>query len=79
MNILFAGKTGFDYNRTKVLYEGLVKMQDVNVQVFKLKSKQNFNKQEFAELTKDIDFIYVPPFRFTDARFFKKQTKRAFS
>ncbi len=75
MNILFAGKTGFDYNRTQVLYEGLKKMQNVNVQIFKLKSKRNFNKQEFAEITKDIDFIYVPPFRFTDARFFKKQTK----
>ncbi|NPA44381.1 MAG: hypothetical protein GXO49_02500, partial [Chlorobi bacterium] len=56
MNILFAGKTGFDYNRTQVLYEGLKRMQDVNVQIFKLKSKRNFNKQEFAEITKDIDF-----------------------
>jgi len=75
MNILFAGKTGFDYNRTKILYEGLKKMQDTSVQIFKLKSRKKFNKQKFAEITKDVDFIYVPPFRFTDARFFKKQTK----
>lgn len=75
MNILFAGKTGFDYNRTKVLSEGLRKMQDVNVKVFVLKSKRNFNKQEFEEISKDIDFIYIPPFRFRDSGFFRKQTK----
>jgi len=75
MNILFAGKAGFDYNRTKVLYEGLIKMQNINVQIFKLKSKTKFDKQKFAEITKNIDFIYVPPFRFRDAGFFKKHTK----
>lgn len=75
MNILFAAKTGFDYNRTKVLYDGLKKMQNINVQLFKLPSKRNFNQKEFAKITKNIDFIYIPPFRFSDARFFRKQTK----
>ena len=74
MKILFAGKTGFDYNRTKILYNGLKKIKDVDISVFKLESKSNFDIENFKKITKDVDFIYVPPFRFTDARFIYKQT-----
>ena len=74
MNILFAGKTGFEYNRTQVIYKGLKQLSGINVQIFKLRSKRQFNKKEFNELYKNIDCIYIPPFRFSDARFLKKQT-----
>lgn len=76
MNILFTGKTDFNYNRVRVLIAGLRKLKDVSLTVFPIDSRRNFDKKKFAELQEKADFIYIPPFRHRDVTFIRKQTKK---
>lgn len=72
MKILFTGKTDFKYNRTTILVEGLKKIKEIELILYSFKSKRHFNKSEFKSIAKDVDFIYIPPFRHTDVSFIKR-------
>lgn len=76
MNILFTGKTDFDYNRVRVLMAGLRKLKDVSLTVFPINSHRNFDREKFSELQDKADVIYIPPFRHRDVTFIRKHTKK---
>ncbi|MDC0176783.1 glycosyltransferase [Polaribacter sp.] len=72
MKILFTGKDDFNYNRVRVLLAGLKERSDVEVEFFPITKRKNFDKKKFIELQKEVDFIYIPPFRHHDVKFIKK-------
>ncbi len=76
LNILFTGKSDFEYNRVKILLAGLHQLDQVNVAIFPIKSRKTFDKQRFLELDAEADFIYIPPFRHRDVSFIKKITTK---
>ncbi|PTB94027.1 hypothetical protein C9994_12500 [Marivirga lumbricoides] len=72
MKILFTGKSDFQYNRVKVLTEGLKKLDNVELLFYPIINRKKFNKEKFLELEKKVDFIYIPPFRHRDVSFIRK-------
>lgn len=76
MKILFVGKINLDYNRVRVLINGLKKREDVEVRLYEFKKRSDFDKAYFSKLEKDVDFIYVPPFRHQDIKLIKKHTSK---
>ncbi|SHH90486.1 glycosyltransferase [Wenyingzhuangia marina] len=76
MKILFVGKINLDYNRVRVLINGLKKREDVEVRSYEFKKRSSFDKAHFLELEKDVDYIYVPPFRHQDIKLIKKYTSK---
>lgn len=72
MKILFTGKSDFQYNRVKVLTEGLKKLEGIDLIFFPIINRKNFDKQKFREAEKSADFIYIPPFRHRDVAYIKK-------
>jgi glycosyltransferase involved in cell wall biosynthesis len=76
MNILFAAKQGFSYNRTLTLWNGLETLDNVNLRKFEIISKNHFDFVAFNEAADWADFIYIPPFRHSDARFLYGKTKK---
>lgn len=76
MKILFTGKTDFKYNRVRVLLAGLKQLKDIEIEVFPIKSRKDFNKTAFLKAQEDADFIYIPPFRHRDVGFIKKLTNK---
>lgn len=76
MNILFTGKTDFEYNRVKILIDGLNKLEEVELTVYPIKNRKQFDYAYFKELQSKADFIYVPPFRHRDVAFIKKLTDK---
>jgi|SaaInl85LU_5_DNA_1037374.scaffolds.fasta_scaffold15484_2 glycosyltransferase involved in cell wall biosynthesis len=76
MKILFVGKIHLDYNRVRVLINGLKKRDDIEVRLYEFKKRRDFDKAYFSTLEKDVDFIYVPPFRHQDIKLIKKHTSK---
>jgi glycosyltransferase involved in cell wall biosynthesis len=76
MIILFAGKYTGEYNRDKIILEGLKKRIDVEIIEYKFSKKKNFNKLEFKELSKRSDVIYCPSFSHKYVRLIKKNTSK---
>lgn len=76
MKILFVGKVNLEYNRVRVLINGLKKRNDVEVRLYEFKKRSSFDKNYFKELEKDVDYIYVPPFRHQDIKLIKKHTNK---
>lgn len=72
MTILFTGKSDFKYNRVRVLHEGLKKTKGVEVLLFPITNRKNFDRAAFAEMEARADVIYIPPFRHRDVAFIKK-------
>jgi glycosyltransferase involved in cell wall biosynthesis len=76
MKILLTGKTDFEYNRVRVLTDGLKKLEDVTLLFYRIPSHRKFDKQAFALLEKQADFVYVPPFRHRDVSLIRRLTKK---
>lgn len=74
MNILFAGKSDFKYNRVKVLLSGLKKLHDVKLDFFSIPKRSGFDKSNFKLKAEWADYIFVPPFRHKDVSFIKRHT-----
>lgn len=72
MKILFVGKINLNYNRVKVLINGLKKRDDVKVYLYEFKKRSKFDKKTFLKLEKEVDYIYVPPFRHQDIKLIKR-------
>lgn len=70
--ILFVGDYDKDYNRTQIILTGL---NAIGVEVIHLcfkRNKRNSNKKLIQELSKDVDFVFLPSFTHLDVKFVKK-------
>lgn len=76
MNILFCGKTDFNYNRVRVLRTGLAKLENVEIRLQPIKKRKNYLKEGFTENEQWADVLYIPPFRHRDVSFIKKLSKK---
>lgn len=75
MQILFAAKAGFDYNRTYVLAEGL-KALGVDLVFYKIPERRAKYGHELAALAQKADAVYVPPFRHRDLAFVRRYVRK---
>lgn len=78
MKILVAGKYNPEYNRTKILLDGLKQLDGVEVVEMPFAKKKNFDAKAFAQHEANCDFIYSPPFSHKFVRFLKKKTNKPF-
>lgn len=76
MKILFAGKYNPEYNRTKIILEGLKQLPDVEVIEMPFAKKKEFNQKAFEKIEQEIDFIFCPAFSHKYVRFLKKRTTK---
>ena len=76
MTILFAGKKGFEYNRTKVLIAGLKQLKGVTVLEYEFGTKNESIARELIKRSAEADFVMVPSFRHSDVKFVKKYTQK---
>lgn len=76
ISILVAGKKGLSYNRTRVLIQGLEKLEEVKVSSFEFGKKNGETGNKLNELSADVDYILVPAFRHTDVKFVKKYSNK---
>ncbi len=76
MIILFAGKYTGEYNRDKIILEGLQKRNDVKIIEYKFNRKKDFNREKFSFLNKQCDIIYCPCFSHKFVRLIKKNTTK---
>ncbi len=75
MKILFCGKDKFSYHRTRVLIEGLKKIENVSCSTFSISARDASNAQKLKELSIDVDYVIVPAFRHKDVRWVKKNSQ----
>ena len=76
MIILFAGKFTGEYNRDKIILEGLKKRNDVTIIEYKFNRKKDFSREKFIRLNERCDVIYCPSFSHKLVRFIKKKTTK---
>jgi len=76
IKILFVGKTNLNYNRVQVLISGLQKRNDFEIYIYEFKKRSAFDKVHFSKLEKEVDYIYVPPFRHQDIKLIKRLTSK---
>ncbi len=76
LNILFTGKSDFEYNRVKILLEGLKQLDGIKLEIYPISSRKSFDKQLFQQHQVDANFVYIPPFRHRDVSFIKKYTNK---
>ncbi|MBK21363.1 MAG: hypothetical protein CMP63_03460 [Flavobacteriales bacterium] len=76
MIILFAGKYTGEYNRDKIIFEGLQKRNDVKIIEYKFNRKKDFNREKFSTLNKQCDIIYCPCFSHKFVRLIKKNATK---
>jgi len=76
MKILFTGKSKLDYNRVKVIKAGLEQIPEVEVIELVLRKGSSAQIKELKQLDKEVDFIYIPPFRHSDVSYVKKHTTK---
>ncbi|MFY0598809.1 MAG: glycosyltransferase [Cyclobacteriaceae bacterium] len=74
MKILLTGKSDFSYNRTRVLIKGLEQSEGVELVYYPIKKGISFNSEEFTELSKSCDIVYIPPFRHSDVKFIQRRS-----
>ncbi len=74
MRILAAAKAGFDYNRTRILINGL-KGLGHEVELFKIPDRTRHYGRELLVKSQQADWVYVPPFRHRDLSFVRKYSK----
>lgn len=75
MKILCTGKSDFQYNRCRILLNGLEKKKDVSVTRYPL-SEPNFDQDKFTALLNETDYVYIPPFRHSDVKKVRKLTTK---
>ena len=76
MTILFCGKFDPDYNRTRIIINGLRK-KGVEVLIYNYPKKRKADKSILRELLDRADYVFLPSFTHTDLPFIKKQTDKA--
>tara|TARA_B100000401_G_scaffold437958_1_gene384912 strand:+ start:1571 stop:2623 length:1053 start_codon:yes stop_codon:yes gene_type:complete len=76
MIILFAGKYTGEYNRDKIILEGLSKRNDVKIIEYKFNKKKDFSQEKFTRLNEECDIIYCPSFSHKFVRFIKKKATK---
>jgi gamma-glutamyl phosphate reductase len=76
MKILFTGKSKLDYNRVKVIKAGLEQIPGVEIIELLLKKGNREQIKQLKQLDKEVDFIYIPPFRHSDVSYVKKHTTK---
>ncbi len=76
MIILFAGKYTGEYNRDKIILEGLRKRKDVKILEYKFNKKKDFSQEKFAPLNEECDIIYCPSFSHKFVRFIKNKASK---
>ena len=76
MIILFAGKYTGEYNRDKILIEGLRNQNDITLIEYKFEKRRNFNRKKFQNLSEQSDVIYCPSFSHKFVRLIKKHTTK---
>ena len=67
--ILFAARTGFDYNRVRVITAGLDAVAPGCYEVHAIAAKDRASGRRLRERAREADVVYVPPFRHRDIRF----------
>ena len=74
MKILITGSYDRNYNRTKILLNGLASLDDVSVCEYHFERQSGFDFEKFKQLEKDADWIYIPAFCHKDVGFIKKHS-----
>jgi glycosyltransferase involved in cell wall biosynthesis len=78
MIILVAGQYEPDYNRSKIIFDGLAGLPGVQVLFYHYPSKKYFNKKDFLRLEQQADIIFIPSFGHKDMIFLKKFSSKPF-
>lgn len=73
MKILFTGNDDFQYNRTRILLNGLLENPEVEVVQYPL-NKKGFSKSAFQQHAEAADYIYIGAMRHSDVRPVRKMT-----
>lgn len=76
MVILFAGKYTGEYNRDKIILDGLRKRNDVEVLEYKFHKKKEFDLSKFKSLVEKSDFVYCPSFSHKFVRLIKRHSNK---
>ena len=76
MIILFTGKYTGEYNRDKIIIEGLTKRNDVKIIEYKFNKKKDFSREKFTRLSEQCDVIYCPSFSHKFVRYIKKKSTK---
>ncbi|ANI88120.1 hypothetical protein A9P82_01610 [Arachidicoccus ginsenosidimutans] len=76
MNILFAGKFDPDYNRTKIIIDGLKYFPEINISFYNYSNRLRFNPFRFRKLSKEADVIFMPSFTHLDVPLIRLFTKK---
>ena len=75
MKILVAGEYEEDYNRSKVIFDGLALQPGVALSYYHY-SKKDFDKKKFIELAANVDMIFIPAFCHKDVSRLRPLTKK---
>lgn len=76
MKILFAGKFDPDYNRTKIILDGLKYFEQAEVQHYNFNTRSRFNLPQLAAACKQADVIFLPSFTHRDVPLIKAVTRK---
>ena len=76
MIILFAGKYTGEYNRDRIIIEGLKKRSDVDILEYKFNRKKDFSLEKFTQLNEQCNVIYCPSFSHKFVRLIKKSSTK---
>ena len=72
MRILLTGRSGFDYNRVRVLLAGLEAVAPDQFEVFEFGDRTTEKGAQLLALAEKCDVLYIPPFRRLDVSFVRK-------
>ncbi len=76
MIILFAGRYSRDYNRNKIILDGLKQQDDVEVIEYEFRKRKDFDLKKFKSLDQKVDFIYCPSFSHKFVRLIKRHATK---
>lgn len=75
MTILFCGKFNPDYNRTRIIIEGLRQL-GTEVLLYPYPRKRQVNKPELKKFISRSDLLFLPSFTHTDVPFIRRMTSK---
>lgn len=76
MKILVAGKFEADYNRTKIILDGLRSIPDVSLSFYNFREKCKWNLPALAKACREADVIFLPSFTHQDVAFIKAISRK---
>lgn len=76
MVLLFTGRYTSEYNRNKIILDGLKKREDITVIEYIFRKKKEFDLKKFNALNKQADFIFCPSFSHKYVRLIKKHATK---